>query len=255
MTRRGAIPAVLGIVAVLGGCATTPVNTGFQKLATTPPGPPITPDEIYPQTFGSWTYAVTAGDGAGTKVVMRRAGTEEYDAAWADHDGSRRVEYWRVDVSGNLVMPAVVDHHHRTISFFDPPLIVAHRQLPPGKPLRQQVAMRVMDLRRPDQLKEHGTVVNSIEYADDCVVKTPLGRHSTKRLVVRFEADLQLASALTTATFYIVPGIGSVVEERHEIERVMGIAIRNWRQTRVLRSAPETLLRTQQASSSIDSEG
>ena len=69
------------------------------------------------------------------------------------------------------------------------------------------------------------------------MLKTPLGQFATKRLVVDFTADLQLADALTNSTLYVVPGLGPVVIEHVEVIKVLGIPTRRRGRTLVLSAA------------------
>jgi hypothetical protein len=223
---------------LLAGCAQTTTGPGYDVLSTSPATGPLPADAIYPLLGGDWIYLVTAGEAAGEQLARRREGTNRYRAAWSDREADRRSEYWRLDDSGNVEMPAVVDHDDRAITFFDPPLILAHGRLEPGRPYEQTFSMRVMDERRPSRERDLGTGTQTIVYADDQVLKTPLGRLATKRVTVRFTADLKMAAAETTTTLYIVPGVGPVVIERRDTVRLMGVLIRNRHQTLVLTASP-----------------
>jgi hypothetical protein len=234
--RSAAIPLLL-----LAGCATTTENPGFEVLSTSRATGPLPADAVFPATGGDWIYLVTTGAGAGERLAHRRESTDRYRAAWADREADRRSEYWRLDEAGNVVMPVVVDHDDKAITFFDPPLVLAYSRLEPGRQYEQAFTMRVMDERRPERQRDLGTGTQTIVYADDQVLKTPLGRLATKRIVVRFTADLKMAGAETTTTLYVIPGVGAVVIQRRETVRLMGVLIRNRNQTQVLTSSPVPL--------------
>jgi hypothetical protein len=227
--------------ALIAGCATRFEGPGFDVLSTSAATAPLPADAVYPPLAGVWVYAVTAGDGAGASLAAQRAATDRYAAAWVNHEPDRRSEYWRADEAGNLVMPVVVDHANNAITFFDPPLIVAYGQLEPNRTYEQEASMRVMDAKRPLRRRYAGTGTQTIEYADDQVLKTPLGEFSTKRLKIRFAADLGTARAETTTTLWVVPGVGPLVVQRHQVERLLGILGRDRDQTLVLTSSPVPL--------------
>jgi hypothetical protein len=233
--------AVPAACAVLAGCASTAEDRGFRVLSTSPATGALAAEAVTPALAGAWVYAVTWGDGAGASLVHRRAETDRYAAAWVNDEAGRRSEYWRRDETGNLVIPAVVDHDDGAITFFDPPLVTAYHALPPGRPAEQTFSMRVMDQRRPERLRDEGTGTQTIEYADDAVLETPLGRLATRRVIVRFNADLRMARAETTSTAYLVPGVGAAVIERRETVRLLGVPVRDREQTLVLSSAPVPL--------------
>jgi hypothetical protein len=228
-------------VLLLAGCATTTEKPGFDVLSTGRPTEPLPADAVYPATGGDWIYLVTAGVGAGERLAHRREESGLYDATWSDREADRRSEHWRLDEAGNIVMPAIIDHDDHAITFFDPPLISAYSRLEPGRQYEQSFSMRVMDERRPQRQRDLGTGTQTIVYVDDQVLKTPLGRLATKRVTVRFTADLKMATAETITTLSIVPGVGAVVVKRRETVRLMGVLIRNRNQTLVLTASPVPL--------------
>jgi hypothetical protein len=226
---------------LIAGCSKATKGPGFDVLSTVPAAGPVDAEAIYPYVGGEWVYLVTVGDGAGGQSVHSREATERYRAAWVDHQAGRRSEYWRPDDAGNLVMPAVVDHDDRAVTFFEPPLILAYRRLEPGRQYEQTFSMRVMDARRPERQRDLGTGTQTIEYADDQVLKTPLGRIATRRVMVRFTAELKMARAETTTSLYVVPGVGAAVIDRREAVRLLGVPIRDRNQTLLLMSSPVPL--------------
>jgi hypothetical protein len=235
------MPAVAAAFLLAAGCSKAAEGPGFDVLSTTPAIEPLAADAVYPTLGGAWTYLITEGHGTGGPAEHRREETSRYRAAWVDHLADQRSEYWFRDEAGNLVMPAVVDHENRAITFFDPPLIVAYGRLEPGGAFEQEASMRVMDAKRPERQRYAGTGTQTIEYLEDQVLKTPLGEFSTKRLDIRFAADLGTARAETTTTLWVVPGVGPLVVQRRQVERLLGIPVRAREQTLVLTSAPVPL--------------
>jgi len=233
--------AVAAAFLLAAGCSKTSKGPGFDVLSTTPAIEPLTADAVYPPLGGAWTYLITEGDGTGGPSVHQREETSRYRAAWVDHLADQRSEYWFQGEAGNLVMPVVVDHANNAITFFDPPLIVAYGRLEPGRTYEQEASMRVMDAKRPQRQRYAGTGTQTIEYLEDQVLKTPLGEFPTKRLSIRFAADLGTAKADTTTTLWIVPGVGPLVVQRRQVERLLGIPVRAREQTLVLTSSPVPL--------------
>jgi hypothetical protein len=241
VSRPRLISAVAGARLLTAGCSSASRGPGYEVLSTTPATGSLAADAMYPALAGEWVYLITQGDGAGGVFVDKREVTERYRTAWVDHQADERSEYWRPDESGNLVMPTVVDHANNAITLFRPPLIVAYGQLEPGRTYEQQTPMRVMDAKRPLRQRYEGTGTQTIEYADDQVLKTPLGEFPTKRVNIRFNADLGNAKAETITTLWIVPEIGPVVARRRQVERLLGIPVRSREQTLVLTSSPVPL--------------
>jgi hypothetical protein len=241
VSRGLLIPVTAGLLTVAAGCATDSNGPGFTVLSTRRATGPLAAEAVYPLRGGDWVYLVTEGDGSGDETVHHREATERHRAAWADHQSDRRSEYWRPDDDGNLVMPVVVDHANNAVSMFRPPLVVAYARMEPGRTYEQEVRMRVMDARRPDRQRYLGTATQTIVYADDQVLRTPLGELVASRLSIHFSADLGSAGAKTTTTLWIVPGVGPVVLQRSQSERVLGIPVRGKSQTLVLVSPPVPL--------------
>jgi hypothetical protein len=229
---------LVALAALTAGCASGP---GFQVVSTRPGSGPITAAELYPCVAGEWTFLVTQGDDAGVILARQRDTTTEHDAAWLDREADHRSEYWRFDNAGNLVMPVVIAHSDRAITFFDPPLIIAYQTLPPNRVLEQTVNMRVMDARKPTRLRDIGTARRTIEYVDDELVRTPLGLHWAKRVQITFEAKLRLARATNTSTMWVIPGVGPSVERRKEVITVLKVPVRRGNQTLVLMESPVEL--------------
>jgi hypothetical protein len=238
MTRAGLLSAAAAAALLAAGCAKPAGGPGFDVLATQAATEPLAAADLDPTRDGDWTYLVTVGEGAGGQVLYRRRPTERYGAAWVEDQAGRRSEYRRTGDDGNVVMPVVVDHANNAITHFRPPLIVAYREMVPGRTYEQQVRMRVMDARRPDRQRYAGTATQTIVYADDQVLRTPLGELGTKRLSIRFTAELGAAGAETATILWIVPGVGPAVIQLTQSERVLGIAVRGRDQTLVLTKAP-----------------
>ena len=223
-----------------GGCASSKKDKdlGYVLVSVSPAAGTITPADMYPLRDGTWSWRVTSGDDSGRWVERRREETDLYDATWLEtHDGARR-EYWSRDYEGNLVMTAVVEPRDQAISFFDPPMVIAYNMLGPGESRQQQVKMRVMDLRRPERMKDQGLATRTVEYVDDRLIRTPLGTMPARRVEISFQADLGLARATNATTLLIYPTFGIVVERREDAVTVMGIPVRHREQTLALVRMP-----------------
>ena len=166
----GALLLVLGPVAA-AGCASGPESSLLHVLATRPPSDPVRSDDLYPLRPGQWIYDV---DGS-NQIVLERTRTDRFGATWMNREGDQRTEFWHVDDDGNIVMDATIDHQNSAISIFEPPLIIAYRELAPRQPRRDETAMRVVDLNNTETQRECGTAVRTIEYINDELIRTPTG--------------------------------------------------------------------------------
>jgi hypothetical protein len=238
MTRAAIM--IAAAVWMAAGCAPAPAR-GYDVLAASPAAGELTPQDIYPLLAGPSRWRITTGDGAGTEFTRSRGRTELHGATWCDQEATRRSEYWHIDSSGNLVMGVDVEHDDNAVNLFEPPMVIAPARLRAGQPWKQEVAMRVMDARNPQRQRDAGTGTRTMRYVEDVVLKTPLGKVAAKRVEIEFEADLRMARALSIATLYVVPGLGSVVEERQDSVRLLKVPIRGSEQVLVLVSAPGAL--------------
>src|SRR5690606_40739134 len=68
-----------------------------------------------------------------------------------------------------------------------------------------------------------GTATRSVTYIGDQRIRTPMGEFVAKRIEVRFEADLRLATATERTILYVVPDIGIVAEHTEERVRALGL--------------------------------
>lgn len=237
-------PVLLAAIAgalLTGGCASSSrdADLGYDLVAVSPASGTITPSDIYPLRDGAWSWQVTRGDKAGLRFQRRRAATSEYGATWSETaDGGHR-EFWTHDDEGNLVMTAVVEPGDQALTIFDPPMVIAYARLSPDGPRQQQVNMRVMDLKRPERMKDQGLATRTVEYVDNQLIRTPLGTMPVKRIEISFTADLGLARATNETTLLVYPAFGFVVETRVDRVTVIGIPLRHRDQTLVMTAAPQ----------------
>ena len=163
------------------------------------------------------------------ELVRNRRRTDQFGATIADMEltfpegKERRIQYWGVDSQGNVIMPAVVERDDNALSLFDPPLVVTVPTLQPGVTQTSTANIRVMNLRHPDRERESGTATRSVTYIGDQRIRTPMGEFVAKRIEVRFEADLRLATATERTVLYVVPDIGIVAEHTEERVRALGL--------------------------------
>jgi len=219
------------------GCAPVrPDSPPFEVLSIQPATESLVAEAIYPLTTMQWTYATAGRGGPIEPVIYRRLRTTRFGAAWVTHQGNERSEFWRLDDDENVVMTAVISHADRAISLFQPPLIVAYHDLPPGEMRQHEVAMRVVDARNPSRQRESGKARRTIRYVGDYLIRTPMGEMLTKRVDVSFTADLQFANANTTSVIYVAEGLGPVVEQRTQDVRILGLSARRRHQTLLLTS-------------------
>lgn len=239
--ERPALVAATAAVLLAGGCAssTKDADLGYDLVAVSPASGTITHSEIYPLRHGVWSWQVARGDDAGRRFQRRREATSEYGATWSETEDGGHREFWTQDDDGNLVMTAVIEPRDQALTIFDPPLVIAYGRLSPDGPRRQQVNMRVMDLARPERMKEQGLATRTVEYVDNQLIRTPLGTMPVKRVEISFTADLSLARAENFTTLLVYPAFGFVVQKRRERVTVVGIPFRHRDQTLVLTGAPK----------------
>lgn len=240
MRHRHTTTLAAALLTTLAGCASSSkqVALGYDRVAVSAASGVITAAEAYPLRAGTWTWQVSLGDDAGQWIERRREQTDEYDATWVETEGDGRREYWAHDADGNLVMTAVVEPADQAITFFTPPMIIAYSELAPDEPREQKVDMRVMDLVRPQRLKDRGIATRTVQYMDDQLIRTPLGTMPARRIEITFSADLGLARAENATTLLVFPSFGVVVQKREDRVSVVGVPFRHRDQTLVLRRLP-----------------
>ena len=123
------------------GCATVgPDAPRYEVLSMQPATGSLTAERFRPLISKHWTYERPNRDSETEIVLYRRGSTQRFGAEWVTHQGNERSEYWRMDDQGNVVMTAVISHVDRAISLFQPPLIIAYRELSPGEKRQHEVA-------------------------------------------------------------------------------------------------------------------
>jgi len=230
-TRLSIVLLIVGSV----GCATVgPDAPPYEVLSSQPATGSLTAHTVRPLVPMEWTYERPKRDAEAEIVPYRREPTQRFGADWVTHQGDERSEFWRMDDEGNVVLTAVISHVDRAISLFQPPLIVAYRELSPGESKEHEVAMRVVDARNPSQQREFGKAKQTVEYVGDFLIRTPMGEMPVQRVDMSFDADLQFADASTTSVIYLADGLGPVVEERLLTIKVLGLSVRRRYETLLL---------------------
>ena len=228
----------IAVLMTVTGCASSAKELGYELVAVSAASGVIRAAESLQLRQGTWAWQVTLGDDVGRSIERSREPTDEYDAAWVETEDNGRREYWAHDNDGNLVLRVVVEPADRAITFFEPPMIIAYRELAPDGPREQKVNMRVMDLARPKRMKHHGVATRTVQYMDDQLISTPLGTMPAKRIEITFRADLGIARAENVTTLLVYPPFGVVVERREDRVIFMGVRLRHRDQTLVLRRMP-----------------
>lgn len=219
---------LLFLFAALVGCSSSaklePGDPNLQILGTGQARDSVDATTIYLAEPSTSTYRIVSGDGEGDSFELTREAAERFNAAWADHEGEARTDFWRVEDDGSIVLCAVIDRSDQAISLFDPPLLLYPATLSPGDTAGSESSMKVIDLGNPEKTKESGTATRTIEYVGDESIRTALGTFNALKLTVRFEADLRLANAVRIITQYLVPEIGLVAEDSEERVDVLGFS-------------------------------
>jgi hypothetical protein len=238
--------AICWTAAMLDGCASTPEfavgqvidDERFVILETLPPGEAMAGEDLYPFRPGERVFLRLGDAAAGMEIVCSGRPTNEHDAEFALAQGDMRTEYWAHDEAGDIIMPATIDHHEQALTRFDPPLLIAPQTLESGMPIETEAGMVVVDARNPAQQRERGTAKRSIEYIDDQRIRTPLGEFRAKRIVVHFTADLTMADANNTTTYWLAPEEGVIAQLREEEVRILGLISNRKRSVLVLIESP-----------------
>lgn len=236
--------ALCWLAAILHGCAAAPgTDPGagqvvdderFVILETLPPDKSIAGEDLYPFRPGERTFLRLDDEAVGAEVVYSGEPTDEHDAEFALAQGEARIEYWARDEAGDIIMPVTLDHDEKALTRFDPPLLIAPKTLQPGAPVEAESDMVVLDSRNPNQQRERGKAKRSIEYIDDQRIRTPLGEFRAQRIIVHFAADLRLADAENTTTYWLAPDLGIIARLREEEVRILGLISTRKRSVSVL---------------------
>lgn len=231
------VPILVALVIAARGCAAPPRaiadETQFMLISSQPADDALLAADLLAPRTGMWRYLVVAGDNPGNVVQFKRTATKEHGASWANHEGDDRTEFWATDGRGNLQLTAVYEAQDQAVSLFEPPFTVP-AELRPGEPHQEKSSMRVVDARTLSTQKASGTATRTIEYVGNERIRTPLGTHDAQRIVLHFLAEMGVATAETTSTYYIVPGLGLVAEETTERVRILGMFGRSMDRTIVL---------------------
>jgi len=240
------LPLALGCLAALAsGCASPPAgeqvvdDQRFVIIRSLPPGAAPAGEDLYPFRAADRTFLRLDGDAAGEEIVYSGKLTGEHSAEFALAQGAARTEYWARDEAGGIIMPVTIDHDEKALTRFDPPLLIAPKTLQPGAAVEVEADMLVLDSRNLKRQREHGKAKRSIEYIDDQRIRTPLGEFRAKRIVVHFVADLRLADAENTTTYWLAPDLGIIAQLREEEVRILGLISTRKRSVSVLIEAPE----------------
>ena len=96
----------------------------------------------------------------------------------------------------------------------------------------------VVDVRNTRRRLESGTARLSVAYTGDQRINTPRGEYLAHRIDVEFTADLRLVDVIDRTTYFVVPEVGVVAEERDEKITMVGIPRRTRRSLVLNRSEP-----------------
>jgi hypothetical protein len=215
MMRRLLAPAVIALLAagMLGGCQSgRSTAEGLDLLETAPAAAAMVKGEtIYPFNVGSVVLVRLDED---DEVELTGAVTNRFGAEY-EWSSKQRTEYWARSPRGDVVMAASIEHAENALTRFDPPLIIAPVELRPGIRNTAESRMVVLDARNVARQRESGRARRAITYIDDQRVRTPLGEFLAHRIVVEFTADLRMAEADETTTYWVTEERG-VIAVAHE---------------------------------------
>lgn len=247
-TARAALRSIMFAAAVLGsamfpgGCAapaaagavaTPPVFTILEEFA---PSGAVLASDLCPITRGQRDYVIVDDDGVATGdalLVQRTPRGEDGESVEVDV-GEDLTLYLQALDDGGVAQAAAVSHDQQALTRFDPPLVIAYAELPPGPSRESQAAMRVVDVRDTRRQRESGNVVRTMEYVGDARLDTPIGELLAQRVDVHFSAKLRLARVERRETIWVVPGMGVVARDDQEKLTIFALPAKNERRRMVI---------------------
>lgn len=206
------------------GCSSgiiAPPVEGIMHPATTP----LKRTDIYPLIEGSWQYVdvLKQEEKEQVPITRVRTKTDEYSAAWRDSEDERKIEYWNLNETKNVILSAVIEHDDNSLVFFNPPLVICPVELEPDVEYKSQSSMKVVSATNPKQQRARGKAEMSIKYVGDQEITTPLGDFLAHRIEINFYSDMTVAKAENTTIQWIVPELGIVIEDRIKKVTILGI--------------------------------
>ncbi|MCL4210884.1 MAG: hypothetical protein HRU76_08815 [Phycisphaeraceae bacterium] len=219
---RAALIVAWGILTL--GCAVRERTHAPPQDDLRPSTRALTPDDFLPSGSAAHQFDLFTGDSSepSQRLTRRRLDTSEHGAAFAIHEGERRIEYLSTGTDGSLRLHASVERDDGSLALFDPPLVVCPPTLSAGEPFASESSMRVVSDANPGRQREKGTARRTISHVGVEHVTTPAGSFDAHRVEITFLADLTFADADTLTTQWIVPGVGVVREERSRRVTVLG---------------------------------
>lgn len=249
-------PHLLVLIA-LGGCAGDPgggvgagpreaggaplvreVAPGLLVLSSTAPSGRVDGRDLQPRAGETTEWRVLATGGSalgapGETITVRATDLSRHHAALAVDEGGEQVFHIDGAALGEPALRATDTRSERSISHFDPPLLLGRATIAPGETIEASSAMRIDALEPPHRERDHGTATRRIRYVADEMVRTALGDMPCLRVETEFVADLQFARATVTTIRWIVPDVGAVAEEKKERIVVLGLIPRDSRRVAV----------------------
>lgn len=179
-------------------------------------------------------YAIVDGLNAGEELRVERTPAEQ-EGAW-------RLRWFRVAggartlidekvvalVEGQgAVLTGSIDHAEGVVVEFDPPLTLIPTTLTPASPFRQEAAMRLPLIEKPEQLREKGKGVSTLNVAASQPIQAGGSKFDAARLHEVFESDLSMADATRTTDHWFAPGVGLVARRWHEKVKALGLIVKD----------------------------
>ncbi|MDZ4753218.1 MAG: hypothetical protein SGJ11_01820 [Phycisphaerae bacterium] len=124
--------------------------------------------------------------------------------------------HWSYREDGSVALVAVDSHPDNATSVFDPPLLLAPRQLNADDEIRSEARMKVVGISNPASVRDRGTGTRTVRYVRDEEAVWRGAPTRAKVVEVEFVATLGTAKAERHSTLWIVPGEGVVAERWSE---------------------------------------
>lgn len=251
---------VIGALGALGACAgetnartapapapddapgVTLVAPGLEILTHAPPSGTLDGRDLQPRSMGEIEWRILANSGQapgapGEIFLVKARRDSRYGAALAvDHGGEKTLHIDGAE-SGNPVMPVTDAHADRSISRFDPPLVLGRASIASGETINAQSSMIVESMEKAGRERDRGTAKRTLQFVADETIRTPLGELKCQRVETDFDAKLRFAHATVRTTQWILPGVGAVALQDSETIVILGLVSRTSKQV-LVRTTP-----------------
>ncbi len=219
-------------------------------LASTSP-PPISAEDLAPRSIGSMRWQQVDAHWRPTEKAPATLDASWIDGPSAGESGMGRAGGWRVDgvdgtvdwlafnPDGFLQLVRTESPRYDATTTFDPPLLLAPRELRGEDEFISDAMMRVVSMSTQRE-RDKGSARRRLRVVRGERIRTPLGEWNATVVESVFTATLGMAVATHRTTLWVVPEVGPVVERWEASVQVLGIPVPRDRGTSVRIDPPPT---------------